>query len=251
MATKTLTNMRFENYSTKTAINLKFTTDSTLTLDNCYFDQSGTYDIAIDSTVTNNLTIVLTNGTTSLVAGDINNNGTGTVTIQNNINLKLTVKDSSGSAIANARVLLESDAGAGDAPYQDSVTITRSGSTATVTHTAHGLATGEMVVIRGADQYEYNNTVTITVTSANAYTYTVTGTPVTPATGTIVSSQVFLSKLTTAGGIATEVFNFSIDQAYKGTIAKGSTAPYYKRVNISGTITSAGIDLPIQMSLDQ
>lgn len=70
---------------------------------------------------------------------------------------------------------------------EDSVTITRSGSTATVTHTGHGLATGQRVLIEGADQQQYNGVHQITVTGSNTYEYTVVGTPATPATGTIIA----------------------------------------------------------------
>lgn len=65
--------------------------------------------------------------------------------------------------------------------------ITRSGSTATVTTSApHTLVTGDNVTISGATQTEYNGTYTITVTGGSTFTYTVTGTPATPATGSPV-----------------------------------------------------------------
>lgn len=68
--------------------------------------------------------------------------------------------------------------------------ITRSGSTATVTTaTAHGLITGDYVTISGAAQTEYNVTATVTVTSTTIFTYTVSGTPATPATGTLVGTR--------------------------------------------------------------
>lgn len=63
--------------------------------------------------------------------------------------------------------------------------ITRSGTTATVTATGHGFTTGQKVVISGATQSAYNGAFTVTVTGVNAFTYTVSGDPVTPATGTI------------------------------------------------------------------
>lgn len=67
--------------------------------------------------------------------------------------------------------------------------ITRSGYTATVTQTAHGLAVGDEVLIQGAAQLDYNGLQTVaTVPTANTYTYTVQGTPVTPATGTLTAS---------------------------------------------------------------
>lgn len=68
--------------------------------------------------------------------------------------------------------------------------ITRAGTTATVaTATVHGLATGEIVTIAGADQADYNVTATITVTSTTLFTYTVANSPTTPATGTMTYSR--------------------------------------------------------------
>jgi hypothetical protein len=65
-----------------------------------------------------------------------------------------------------------------------SVTITRSGTTATVTLAAHGLTVGQEVFIYGCDQTAYNQTqVVVSVPTANTFTYTVFGAPTTPATG--------------------------------------------------------------------
>lgn len=70
-----------------------------------------------------------------------------------------------------------------------SATITRSGYTATVTATAHGLAVGDETLIAGASQNVYNGIQTVeSVPTANTFTYTVDGTPVTPATGTITET---------------------------------------------------------------
>src|SRR5436853_201148 len=67
--------------------------------------------------------------------------------------------------------------------------LTRSGSTATVTSTAHGYTSGDVVEIRGAAQSEYNGFVKITVVDPNTFTYTVSGSPVSPAMGTIVAEK--------------------------------------------------------------
>jgi hypothetical protein len=67
--------------------------------------------------------------------------------------------------------------------------ITRSGTTATVTTTsAHGLSASQSVVIYGADASAYNGTITVaTVPTSTTWTYTgVSGNPATPATGTIL-----------------------------------------------------------------
>lgn len=64
--------------------------------------------------------------------------------------------------------------------------ITRSGSTATVTTSAdHDLVTGDYVYVRGADQSEYNGLVQITKTGNTTFTFAVGGLPATPATGTM------------------------------------------------------------------
>lgn len=68
-----------------------------------------------------------------------------------------------------------------------SVTITRSGSTATASHTAHGFMDYQEVTISGAVEPEYNGRVRISYIDANSYSYEVTGTPTTPATGTILA----------------------------------------------------------------
>lgn len=74
------------------------------------------------------------------------------------------------------------------------VSITRSGSTATVTMPGN-YNTGDTFTISGADQPEYNGTFTMTSVSAAApyagvtFNYTVSGTPATPATGLIVCHQ--------------------------------------------------------------
>lgn len=56
------------------------------------------------------------------------------------------------------------------------VSITSSGTTATVTHTDHGLKTGDYVTIAGATEAVFNTTAAITVTGANTYTYTMLAT---------------------------------------------------------------------------
>ena len=68
--------------------------------------------------------------------------------------------------------------------------ITRSGSTATVTTSAaHGLGSNVRVTISGATQTEYNVTAAeITVLGATTFEYEVEGTPATPATGTPVGA---------------------------------------------------------------
>ena len=66
--------------------------------------------------------------------------------------------------------------------------ITRASTTATVTTASpHGLITGDVVFIRGADQTDYNILASIIVTGASNFTYQVDNAPTTPATGTITA----------------------------------------------------------------
>lgn len=151
----------------------------------------------------------------------------------------------------DARVLLEADTG-GDLPAQESVTITRSGSVASVTHTAHGLAEGSSVIIRGANQDEYNGVFAVSNVTTNAYDYTVSGTPTTPATGTITATAQILSGITSSGGIlSTDSFEFTNNQPVIGKIRMASGGQFYKSAAIIGAITSAGLQQTVLMIPDQ
>ena len=153
------------------------------------------------------------------------------------INVKAVETD--GTAVSGARVFVETTSGSGTLPYQDSVSITRSGSTATVTHTAHGLSAGDKVVIRGANQTEYVSIFTISNVTTNTYDVTVTGTPATPATGSPVASFVFISGTTDVNGeISSPARTLSTNQAIKGTVRKSSGSPLFKSAPIVGTIDS-------------
>jgi hypothetical protein len=70
---------------------------------------------------------------------------------------------------------------------RSTVTITRSGTVATVSHTGHKFIDQQIVSISGAGQADYNGNFTITYIDANSYSYTVANSPATPATGTILA----------------------------------------------------------------
>jgi hypothetical protein len=87
-------------------------------------------------------------------------------------------------------------------------TITRVGAVATITVGAHGWATGDTIVVIGAQQSEYNGAHVVTVIDGNTATYAVSGTPVTPATSTPITAGLsYGSKMpatiTRAGAVAT------------------------------------------------
>jgi hypothetical protein len=169
-----------------------------------------------------------------------------TVTVVNAVTVKITAKDADdASNIENARVLLYASSGA-------TVTITRSGSTASVAHTAHGRSNGQKVAIAGAAQGEYNGVKTISNVSTDAYDFTVSGAPTTPATGTITSYRVVLDGLTNASGIIQDTgFPYTSDLAVTGRARRGTSSPLYRTAVISGTITTAGLDNTVFMVGDE
>ena len=143
-----------------------------------------------------------------------------------------------GTAIQSAQVLLKATTG-GPYPYNATVTIANSSTTATVTHTAHGLATNDKVLIKGASHYQNNGVFTITKVNNDSYTYTMTSAPGSNPTGTIKSTFVVLSGTTDTNGEITMSKVFASDQPVSGWARKSSGTPYYKTGGITGTVDSA------------
>lgn len=180
-------------------------------------------------------------------------NGSGaSTTINNATTVQVTAKNANSfAAVSGATVLIEADSG-GDLPAGDTVTITRSGSTASVAHTSHGLVSGAKVVIRGANQDEYNGVFTITNVTTHAYDYTVSGSPATPATGTILATAVIISGTTDSFGVISNAsFSYTSDQPITGKIRKATTGTKYKTAAVIGTITSSGLDSTVLLIPDE
>ena len=178
--------------------------------------------------------------------------GADVTVVSDPVTISVHVNDNAGANLENARVFLKATGGSGPFPADESVTITRSGSTATVSHTGHGMATNDKVVIAGADQLEYNVIFTITFIDKNSYSYTVSGTPATPATGTITSTFVALHGLTNASGDISASRVYSADQAVVGWVRKQSGTPYFRTSTLGGAVDSAlGYTATVQMVLDQ
>ena len=166
------------------------------------------------------------------------------------VTVEFTVKDiTTSTEIAGARVLVAVADGV-NFPFEDSVTLVRSVSTATVTHAGHGMVTGDEVLIQGAEQWEYNGARTITYIDVNSYSYPVVGTPVTPATGTIICTMVLIDEDTDTGGTASDTRSYSNDQPFVGVIREGDVGPY-KASPVQGTIDkSAGYSTIVQLIPD-
>lgn len=159
--------------------------------------------------------------------------------IANAVTVEVTVTDISGSPIESARVFLAASNGTGPFPYEESVTISNSGTTATVTHTAHGLSTNDKVWIQGASHWQNNGAFQVTVNNANEYTYTLPGDPGSSPTGTITATFVALEGLTNASGIVSASRVYASNQPVSGRAAKSTSSPYYKAAPIIGTVNAS------------
>lgn len=202
---------------------IEITSPGTYSFDNLLFDgfgANGSNAAAIYNNSGGAVTINVLNG------GDtptVRNGTSATTTVNNSVAVKVTVRDANTlSVIENARVLLLADTG-GSLPANASVSITSSGTTATVTHTAHGLASGDEVLIRGVNEDPYNGIFSITVSGANTYTYTLPSTTTSPATGTITATAVILSGTTNASGIIQDTgFNYTSNQPVTGRVRRAT-----------------------------
>jgi hypothetical protein len=106
--------------------------------------------------------------------------------------------------------------------------ITRSGTTATVTlSAATGLQSLETVVIAGASDALYNGTFVVTVLTTTTFTYVMTGTPSASASGTLTAGRNF-SVIWSAPGLA------GIDQIYTGVETYESIPSDYFNFKVAG-----------------
>lgn len=127
---------------------------------------------------------------------------------------------------------------------ETTVTITRSGSTATATTPAqHTFYVGQLVRISGATQTEYNGIFTITAVTSTTFDYTVSGTPATPATGTISATSEIPATSASASfqvGAATGTYELTAPANVDGTGTAALTGGTVAGVT-STTVTAAAI----------
>lgn len=116
--------------------------------------------------------------------------------------------------------------------------ITRSGSTATVTRAGHGFQNGDCVLIEGADQAEYNGEFYISNVATDTFDFTVSGTPATPATGTITA------KRAPAGWLK------SFSGTNKAVYRQGGGNQFYLRVDDAGTTTARVVGYEAMTDVD-
>jgi hypothetical protein len=230
---------------------LEITTAGSYDLTNITFT-----DYGADTTDSAAIDVTETTGTVTLniIGGDTptyKTAGATVIIVANPVTTKLIVQDTAGTKIENARALVTAGSG-GSYPSDVTVTITRVSTTASVAHTAHGLANGDLVVIKDATQNEYNGIQTISNVSTNAYDYTVAGSPTTPATGTIKSTAAFISDLTDVNGEVSDTRTFTVDQPLSGRVRKSSGSPYYKTAQVVGTTDKDnGVVITVVMLSDE
>lgn len=172
------------------------------------------------------------------------------------VTTKVTTLDVDGNAVTGVRVFLETaDNGGGSGfPFEAATsTLTQTGGTATLTASAaHGLATNDYVVVRGASDELYNKVAQITVTSTTQFTYSVDAGASASAGGTPIFSYVGLYG-TSAGSPATVQSSktWPASQGLKGWARKSTSSPYYKQAPLSIADASGGSDINALMILDE
>jgi hypothetical protein len=264
----TLDNMTFSmGGNNHHAIDFGTSVTSDITLRNMEFAGFGTVEdgndaalrfLAASGTLNCNLVGCTVDGATATDANLFKDDAAGiTVTLVfDPVTVTVHADDENGDDLQNARVYLKAFDGTGPMPYQDSVTIARSGTVATVTHTAHGMETGDIVKIEGItntlNKKDNNGTHAITFIDANSYSYVTLDEGDTVYTGTIISTWVALQELTDVNGDAIMTKTFAADQPVDGFVRMSSSSPRYKTFDISGTISSTtGLTINVRMVLDE
>jgi hypothetical protein len=224
-----------------------------MTLTDVSFSGFNASNAANDSTLyikrtTGTVTINIVGGSTPSYKTD----GATVDIVANPVTHTVTAVDESNSPISGARVFAWPTDNTGPVPFEESVSITRSSSTATVTHTGHGFSTNQYVWVQGAAETEYNGVFQITVTGSNSYTYTVTGTPATPATGTPIATGVILYGATDGSGEISDTRTYGSNQQVQGRVREGTGAPFYKPNTYVNTIDSgAGSSVTVTLLDDE
>lgn len=225
------------------------TNDLTLTLNNVTFSSRATSHIEWRGASGSTLTIIR-QGTTDLVASKCWSSTGASISILDAVQVLVRAVDTAGSPVAGARVLLTVGVG-GPGNILVPVAIVESGGTATVTQSGHGLSTGDKVLIGGCDQGLLNGVKTITVTSANAYTYATAAGQGT-ATGSPKSTDVLLEDVTDSNGeVSRSDYVYTSDQSVLGRVRRGTTSPLYQTANLTGTITSDGLESVVLLISDE
>ena len=166
----------------------------------------------------------------------------------------INVKDENSDNLQNANLYIKAADGTGPLPFEDTVTIARASTLATVSHTGHGMASSDKVKILGiTDKTEDNAGVhTITLIDADSYSYVTTDSGSTSYTGAITSTWVALQELTDASGNASISKTYTSDQPIDGHVRISTTSVRYKTFPVAGDIDNAdGLTINVQLIPDE
>jgi len=146
-----------------------------------------------------------------------------------------------------------------DLPVDEPVSITRGqgvgNAIAVVSHTAHGMNSNEYIKLSGIinDEADNSGAFQITVNTANEYQYTSNNSGNLTYTGDIRATGATIYGTTDdPGGNISSSRTYSINQPVKGYARKGTSAPYYKPIEIVDTVNSStGLTINRRLALDQ
>lgn len=161
--------------------------------------------------------------------------GATVVIVADPVTVKVHAGDTLNVDIQNARVFLKAGDNTGPFPFEETVTIVNSGTTATVTHAGHGMASNDYVTFEGASLAINNGVHQITVVNTNSYTYTMSSAPGSSPTGTIKATFVALTGLTDANGDKSTSRVYPSAQPITGWVR---LTPQYKSTPLFGEISS-------------
>jgi hypothetical protein len=230
-----------------------------------YITAAGSYTLTdftysgYGATGTTNATIYNNSGGSVIVTvsgGDTptyyNGTSADTTIISGTVTVQVTTKETDGDVIGDALVMVKASDATGPFPFEESISIARSGTVATVTHTGHGMATNDYVLIRNAADENFNIVAQITVSSVNAYTYSVTDTGATSDTAADATFVALYGTTNATTGILSTSRVYSSAQPVTGWSRKSSGSPYYKEGIINGTVSSTlGLAASAVMGLDE
>lgn len=199
-----------------------------------------TADIRWEAAASSPLTLNVGSNCNLTTASPYSATNSNTVTfIAGAVTVSLVAQTVSGTKIQDAQVLLTtSSTESNGLPFETTVTITNSGTTATVSHTIHRMASSDKIKIKGASHYQNNGVFSITKINDNSYSYTMPSAPGTNPTGIIKATFVFLYGTTDVNGLITMSRVLSVNQPVIGWARKSSTQPYYKTAPVSGNVSS-------------
>jgi len=264
-----LSGSTFNNSTSSASVLWNTAVDTTGKLDGCVFSSDGSnhaieitsfpgsnqitindatftgYASANGSTGNEAIYVNIASGTYTIYTSNCTGNifyrtaGASVTIVADPVTVQVTTQTGTGTAIGSARVFLAAANGTGPFPYQEAVTLNATASTAvTATHTAHGMATGDKIVVYDAADQLANGVFTITVTNVNTYTYTARGTVTLSSDAATVSFVALEGTTNATTGVLSTSRVYPSNQPVTGWARKSSASPFYKQGPIAGTISS-------------